>query len=116
MIIAEGFPPSDDCRPFFQSVLSKVHKREYFTENVLKHAIEESGFEVISCDNHIIHKASVATWLKNAVPEPKLRREILKQHFDMPSACQKAYNMTKENGDCLIDLRFCIFICQTRSN
>lgn len=112
LIIVEGFPPSEECRPFFQSVLSKVHKREYFTESVLMLAIEEVGFKVTSSEYLVVHQASVVAWLESSVPDPKLRKELLEQHNEMPAPCQKAYNLTKQNGDCLIDMQFCVIACE----
>jgi len=112
LLIVEGFPPSEDCIQFFRSILSKVHKREYFTESVLKHAIEEAGFVVTMSSDYVIHQVSVVAWLESAVPVPKLRKELLSQHLKMSAPCRRAYNATKKNGDCLVDLRFLIITCE----
>ncbi len=110
LLIVEGFPPEENSVSFFIDVLSLVHQRHFFTEDVLKEAIKTSGFALESVQEHIVTGVSVETWLSSAVPDSALRKRLMEAHLQMPEVCKEAYGAVTYNGDFLIDLHFKIFI------
>lgn len=112
LIVAEGFPPSDDpvVVHWYTEMFKLKEERLVFTQGELKDRLKRCGFKEIKVFPYIMKSFSVKNWLVNSGMPKKGQLRILKMHFEAIPQVKKAYNMRCTNDDCFIDTKNIIMV------
>lgn len=108
MIFSEGVPPTEHVKPFFTEMFKLKEKRITFMDRDLEELMGRAGFKNIRRKNIFVRQASIRNWLENSGIPQEAQDKIFQMHVELDEKGKKDYNMAFKNGDCFIDMKFCI--------
>lgn len=110
MILSEGVPPTEHVKPFYIEMFKLKEDRLTFMERDLESLMHNAGFKVIRKVVHWNKKSSIRNWLENSGLPKKDQDAIFRMHIDLDEKGKKDYNMLIKDNDCLIDMKFLIYV------
>jgi len=108
-IIAEGVPPSQRCRAFYDDSFRHKEERRTFFKEDLELLLHRAGFINIASREYLQHGMSNKSWLRNSGLPEETQKLINDLHINAPYYVKEDYNMKiTENNDCLVDVKHVI--------
>lgn len=106
VVICEGIPMNNDCVSDFSQIVTLNENRVVFTvEDILYRLCD---FKNISAVSLVLKQKSINNWLDNSVMDLEIKEHIYEHQLHTSIKYQKACNMTVNNSDILIDMKFLI--------
>lgn len=106
LVVCEGIPPLDELLGEYSAIFSLKERRICFTPSILKELLTESGFSIARESKWVISQVSVKHWLDNGGVVRERQEEIMALHRNATPLFKKAYNLTDQGDDLLIDMTF----------
>jgi len=105
LIIAEGIPPSENQEviDWYTGMFKHKEVRRTFTRSLLVHYFVKNGFQDVKVYKYKMKRFNINNWLVNSGLDRAKQKLILNMHLDASRKVKTAYNMTVENGVCLVD-------------
>ena len=108
MVFSEGVPPTPHVVPFYTEMFKLKEERITFMEEDLEKLMRQAGFTNIRKKIYWARRSSIKNWLSSSGIPQENQDRIFQMHVDLDAQGKKDYNMTLENGDCFIDMKFVI--------
>lgn len=105
MILTEGVPPTLEIKPHYMKVFSIKEERLTFMEDDLVKLLQASSFSDIKVTDVWQRQMSIRNWLANSGLPKEKQDKIFNLYPEAKDICERAYNMTIVDGDCLIDMK-----------
>jgi len=104
-IIAEGVPPSQRCRDFYEDIFRHKEERRTFFKEDLELLLHQAGFGYITDTVYIQRGMSIKNWLNNSGLPDEKQELIYDLHINAPDYVKEDYNMQIIGNDCFVDFK-----------